>query len=172
MAPPEFLCAELPWYNAMTHQTGSQSSVHALSCAMPRSWLPAQYGPVSLELPEQAESHLGTLCTASLSPAGGIILACFKLFIWNHCRLVLNFLLSLSFTLVFGQKDLSDWEPHPNLPLHTWSNDNCSSCMLKASDPFYPILTECFCRVFMTDCWKAAENTPPVSVKGELNPTL
>lgn len=108
MAPPEFLCAELPWYNAMTHQTGSESSVHALSCAMPRPWWRAQYRPVSLELPEQAESHLGTLCTASLSPAGGIILACFKLFIWNHCRLVLNFLLSLSFTLVFGQKDLSD----------------------------------------------------------------
>lgn len=167
-APPKFLCAELPWYNAMAHQTGSESSVHVLSCPMPRSWLWVQ----CLELPVQADSYIEALCTASVSPAGRrIIPACFKLFIWNHCRLVLNFVLSLSFTLPFGLKDLR-LRTQPYLPLHIWSKDSCSSCILKASDPFYPILTKCFCRVFIADCRKEAENTPPVTVKGELNPTL
>lgn len=125
-----------------------------------------------LELPVQADSYIEALCTASVSPAGRrIIPACFKLFIWNHCRLVLNFVLSLSFTLPFGLKDLR-LRTQPYLPLHTWSKDSCSSCILKASDPFYPILTKCFCRVFIADCRKEAENTPPVTVKGELNPTL
>lgn len=126
----------------MAHQNGSESSMHVLSCPVPRSGLWPQYGPVSLELPEQAVSHLEALCTSCDSPAGAIIPVCFKLFIWNHCRLVLNSVLSLSFTLVCGPKRLSDWETHPYLPLHTWSKYSSSSCVLKVSDPFYTTLTE------------------------------
>lgn len=58
MAALEFLCAELPQYTDVTHQTGSEPSACVLSCPMFRSWPEAQRRPVFLELPAQDKSHL------------------------------------------------------------------------------------------------------------------